>query len=141
MSEGTRPASTRRGRTRPKAAASTGVVLPAWSGDGQMPIAVGVSGAGSNLRALAAAIERGEVPARIALVFADRGCPALTWAEETGLDTALVPPARSGDAKARAREDFPTPPLLFQMAILRPLRLILGLLLNLSSPLIMSAIL
>ena len=105
MSEGTRPASTRRGRTRPKAAASTGVVLPAWSGDGQMPIAVGVSGAGSNLRALAAAIERGEVPARIALVFADRGCPALTWAEETGLDTALVPPARSGDAKARARED------------------------------------
>ena len=71
MSEGTRPASTRRGRTRPKAAASTGVVLPAWSGDGQMPIAVGVSGAGSNLRALAAAIERGDDPGEVCVSPAD----------------------------------------------------------------------
>jgi phosphoribosylaminoimidazolecarboxamide formyltransferase / IMP cyclohydrolase len=68
-------------------------------------VAVGVSGAGSNLRALAAAIDRGEVPVRIALVFADRDCPALAWAAEAGLDTALVPAARKGDAKGRARED------------------------------------
>ena len=68
-------------------------------------IAVGVSGAGSNLRALAAAIDRGVVPARIVLVFADRDCAALAWAQEEGLDTALVPAARRGDPKGRARED------------------------------------
>ena len=105
MSEGTQPAKTRRGRTRPKAPASTAFVLPAWSGDGPMPIGVGVSGVGSNMQALAAAIGRGEVPARIALVFSDRECPALAWAQEAGCDTALVPAARRGDAKGRARED------------------------------------
>jgi phosphoribosylaminoimidazolecarboxamide formyltransferase / IMP cyclohydrolase len=69
------------------------------------PIAVGVSGAGSNLRALAAAIGRGEVPARIHLVFADRGCPALAWAEEQGIETAIVPAARPRDTAGRAAED------------------------------------
>jgi phosphoribosylaminoimidazolecarboxamide formyltransferase / IMP cyclohydrolase len=54
-------------------------------------VAVGVSGAGSNLRALHAAAERGELGATIALVFADRACPALDWAVEQGIDTALVP--------------------------------------------------
>ena len=54
-------------------------------------IAIGVSGNGSNLRALAAAAERGELAADIALVFTDRDCPALTWAAEQGIDTALVP--------------------------------------------------
>jgi phosphoribosylaminoimidazolecarboxamide formyltransferase/IMP cyclohydrolase len=54
-------------------------------------IAVGVSGAGSNLRALAAAAGRGELGGRIALVFADRACPALEWAAEQGIETALVP--------------------------------------------------
>ena len=54
-------------------------------------IAVGVSGAGSNLRALAAAAARGEVGGTIALVFADRACPALEWAVEQGFETALVP--------------------------------------------------
>ena len=54
-------------------------------------IAVGVSGAGSNLRALASAAERGEIGGTIALVFADRACPALDWAAEQGIDTALVP--------------------------------------------------
>ncbi len=53
-------------------------------------IAVGVSGAGSNLRALAAAAARGELGGEIVLVFADRACPALEWAVEEGLDTALV---------------------------------------------------
>jgi len=53
-------------------------------------IAVGVSGAGSNLRALAAAVDRGEVGGAIVLVFADRPCPALDWAVEQGIDTALV---------------------------------------------------
>lgn len=54
-------------------------------------IAVGVSGGGSNLRALAAAAERRELGGELALVFADRACPALDWAAEQGIDTALVP--------------------------------------------------
>ncbi len=54
-------------------------------------MAVGVSGTGSNLRALAAAGERGGLGGAIVLVFADRACPALTWATEQGHETALVP--------------------------------------------------
>ena len=54
-------------------------------------VAVGVSGSGSNLRALAAAASRGELGAGIALVFADRDCAALAWAAEQGIDTALIP--------------------------------------------------
>ena len=53
-------------------------------------IAVGVSGTGSNLRALHAAAGRGELGGEIVLVFADRPCPALDWAAEQGIDTALV---------------------------------------------------
>ncbi|MEA2548949.1 MAG: phosphoribosylaminoimidazolecarboxamide formyltransferase / cyclohydrolase [Chloroflexota bacterium] len=54
-------------------------------------IAVAVSGAGSNLRALHAAATRGELGGDIVLVVADRACPALDWATEQGIDTALVP--------------------------------------------------
>ncbi len=69
-------------------------------------IAVGVSGAGSNLRALAAAAGRGELGGSIVLVFADRACPALDWAVEQGFDTALVLPAgRDADDDARAAHD------------------------------------
>ncbi len=53
-------------------------------------IAVGVSGTGSNLRALAAAADRNELGGTIGLVFADRACPALDWAAEQGIETALV---------------------------------------------------
>jgi phosphoribosylaminoimidazolecarboxamide formyltransferase/IMP cyclohydrolase len=60
-------------------------------------IAVGVSGTGSNLRALQAAAVRGELGGHIVLVFADRACPALDWAAEQGIDTALV---EGGDDKA-----------------------------------------
>ncbi|MBA2374175.1 MAG: phosphoribosylglycinamide formyltransferase, partial [Chloroflexi bacterium] len=62
-------------------------------------VAVGVSGAGSNLRALHSAEERGELGGAIVLVFADRPCPALAWAAEQGIDTALVP---GGDDAALA---------------------------------------
>ena len=51
-------------------------------------------GAGSNLRALHAAATRGELGGEIVLVFADRACPALDWAAEQGIDTALVPGGR-----------------------------------------------
>ena len=54
-------------------------------------IAVGVSGAGSNLRALHAAAVRGELGGEITLVFADRPCPAIDWAIEQGIDAAVVP--------------------------------------------------
>ncbi len=53
-------------------------------------IAVGVSGAGSNLRALHAATGRDELGGEIVLVFADRACAALDWASGQGIDTALV---------------------------------------------------
>jgi phosphoribosylaminoimidazolecarboxamide formyltransferase/IMP cyclohydrolase len=62
-------------------------------------IAVGVSGAGSNLRALHAAAGRGELGGDIVVVFADRACPALDWAAEQGIDTALV---ADGDDEALA---------------------------------------
>jgi len=54
-------------------------------------IAVGVSGAGSNLRALVAAARRGDVGGDVVLVFADRASAALDWAAEEGIETALVP--------------------------------------------------
>ena len=54
-------------------------------------IAVGVSGTGSNLRALHDAAVRGALGGEIVLVFADRACPALEWAAEQGIETALVP--------------------------------------------------
>ncbi len=59
-------------------------------------IAVGVSGAGSNLRALVAAARRGVLGAEVVLVFADRPCPALDWAAGEGIATALVPGGDDG---------------------------------------------
>ncbi|HSL35149.1 MAG TPA: phosphoribosylglycinamide formyltransferase, partial [Candidatus Limnocylindrales bacterium] len=53
-------------------------------------IAVGVSGAGSNLRALHAAAMRGELGGEIVLVFADRACAAIEWAVGQGLGTEVV---------------------------------------------------
>ena len=54
-------------------------------------IAVGVSGSGSNLRALVGAAARGALGGDVVLVFADRDCPALGWAADQGIDTVLVP--------------------------------------------------
>ena len=59
-------------------------------------LAVGVSGTGSNLRALYDAAVRGALGGDIVLVFADRACPALEWATEQGLETALVPGGDDG---------------------------------------------
>jgi phosphoribosylaminoimidazolecarboxamide formyltransferase/IMP cyclohydrolase len=58
---------------------------------GTKRISVGVSGAGSNLRALHAAAARGELGGTVALVFADRPCPAIDWAVEQGIETAVIP--------------------------------------------------
>jgi phosphoribosylaminoimidazolecarboxamide formyltransferase/IMP cyclohydrolase len=59
-------------------------------GAGNGRIAVGVSGTGSNLRALRAAELRGELGGQVALVFADRACPAIDWATGEGIRTAIV---------------------------------------------------
>ena len=78
-------------------------------GAGHGRIAVAVSGAGSNLRALHAAAARGELGGEIVLVVADRPCPALDWAAEQGIDTALVPGGDDGtlaEALAGARPDI-----------------------------------
>jgi phosphoribosylaminoimidazolecarboxamide formyltransferase/IMP cyclohydrolase len=64
-------------------------------------IAVGVSGSGSNLRALQAAVERGALDAEIVLVFADRDCPAIEWAVGQGLDTLVVPMPRLSETEER----------------------------------------
>jgi phosphoribosylaminoimidazolecarboxamide formyltransferase/IMP cyclohydrolase len=66
-------------------------------------IAVAVSGTGSNLKALHAAALRGELGGEIVLVVADRACPALDWAAEQRIETALVP-AGADDALAEALE-------------------------------------
>ena len=68
-------------------------------------IAIGVSGTGSNLRALQALVSRGALAAEIVLVFSDRPCAALDWAVEQGIETLLVPAAPRGDQAARADED------------------------------------
>ena len=79
---------------------------PAWRRRGVAHrIAVGVSGTGSNLRALHSAASRGALDAEIALVFADRPCAALDWAVEQGSETVLVPAAPRGDDAGRAEED------------------------------------
>jgi phosphoribosylaminoimidazolecarboxamide formyltransferase/IMP cyclohydrolase len=54
-------------------------------------IAIGVSGNGSNLRALGAPGGRGSLGGEVVLVFADRPCPGLDWATELGIETILVP--------------------------------------------------
>jgi phosphoribosylaminoimidazolecarboxamide formyltransferase / IMP cyclohydrolase len=54
-------------------------------------IAVAVSGSGSNLEALHAAAERGELGGRILLAVADRACRAVRWAAEQGIGTAIIP--------------------------------------------------
>ena len=68
-------------------------------------IAVGVSGTGSNLRALQATIGRGALDAEIAIVFADRDCPAVDWSIEQGIDTLVVPMPKLSEVREREAAD------------------------------------
>ena len=67
-----------------------------------LTVAVLISGAGSNLRALLEAAADPDFPARVVVVGADREADGLAHAEEFGIPTLLVPwrelrrPARSG---------------------------------------------
>lgn len=52
-----------------------------------------VSGSGSNMEALAAACEGGEVPARVVGIGADRDCEGLARARRRGIETWISRPA------------------------------------------------
>lgn len=63
-----------------------------------MKLAVLVSGTGSNLRAIVSAIDAGHCAAEIALVASDKeSAPALAFAAERGLATAVVKPKDYAD--------------------------------------------
>ena len=68
------------------------------------PIAILLSGRGSNFLALHAAIERGEVPARIVLVLSNvADAPGLAKARELGLPALAIP--HQGEPGRRAHEE------------------------------------
>ena len=68
------------------------------------PIGILLSGRGSNFLALHAAIERGEVPARIVLVLSNvADAPGLGAARELGLPALAVP--HKGEPSRRAHEE------------------------------------
>lgn len=68
------------------------------------PVAILLSGRGSNFLALHAAIERGEVPARIVLVLSNvADAPGLGKARELGLPAVAVP--HQGEPSRRAHEE------------------------------------
>jgi len=57
---------------------------------GAARLAVLLSGGGRTLVNLAAAIERGELPAEIGLVVASRACPGVERAHELGIETRVI---------------------------------------------------
>lgn len=66
-----------------------------------MPIVVLASGRGSNLQAIAARIDGGELPARLAAVISDRvDAGALDWARARGIATAVLSPKDYADRDA-----------------------------------------
>jgi phosphoribosylglycinamide formyltransferase-1 len=70
---------------------------------GPLPVVVLISGAGSNLRAIAAQARAGALPVEIRAVISDRpGTAGLDWAAGAGLPTAVVPAA---DFAERAQFD------------------------------------
>ncbi|MDQ3986124.1 MAG: phosphoribosylglycinamide formyltransferase [Actinomycetota bacterium] len=59
-------------------------------------IVVLVSGAGSNMQALAGACQRGEVPGAVVGVVADRWCGGLEWARQSNCPFLLLEPKNFG---------------------------------------------
>jgi len=61
------------------------------SGSGKTPIAILISGRGSNMRALVGACANADFPAETCLVLSnDPAAPGLAWAAEQGLPTAVI---------------------------------------------------
>jgi phosphoribosylglycinamide formyltransferase-1 len=72
--------------------------------ESKIPIAVLLSGRGSNFLAIHEAIERGEVPARIVLVLSNvEGAPGLEKARGLGLPAIAIP--YQGEPDRRAHEE------------------------------------
>ncbi|MCA9293067.1 MAG: phosphoribosylglycinamide formyltransferase [Phycisphaerales bacterium] len=70
----------------------------------KVPIAVFVSGRGRTLVNLAAQIEAGALPARIALVVGSKACDATTWAIERRIATEIAPRLAVEDVERLVRE-------------------------------------
>ena len=71
------------------------------------PLGVLLSGRGTNFLALAEAIQRSEVPGRIALVASDRSdAPGLDLARARGLETAVLPYREGRDRGEEVLEDL-----------------------------------
>jgi phosphoribosylglycinamide formyltransferase-1 len=59
--------------------------------DERIPLAVLISGRGSNMQAIVGACRRGEIPARVVLVLSNRADSAgIAWAAEHGIETRVV---------------------------------------------------
>jgi phosphoribosylglycinamide formyltransferase-1 len=60
-----------------------------------------ISGTGSNMKAIVAACEAGDVPAEVAIVISNRAdAPGLQWAANHGLETTLCPHREFSDREA-----------------------------------------
>ena len=69
-----------------------------------MRVVVLVSGRGSNLQAIAAGADAGEIPVQIAAVISDRAdAGALPWAAARGIHTAVLSPKDFADREAYGR--------------------------------------
>jgi phosphoribosylglycinamide formyltransferase-1 len=74
------------------------------SGQAPLDIVVLVSGRGSNLQAIAARADAGELPVRIAAVISDRAAAgALEWARARGIATRVLDPAAYADRAGYGR--------------------------------------
>ena len=95
----TRTKSARAARSRWVAARAAGDAKP------KAKVAVFVSGGGSNLRALHAAMEDGRVNAEVAVVVSNiPSCGGVEWSRERGIPTLTYPPKKGeGEFDWRAR--------------------------------------
>lgn len=95
----TRTKSARAARSRWVAARAAGDAKP------KAKVAVFVSGGGSNLRALHAAMEDGRVNAEVAVVVSNiPSCGGVEWSRERGIPTLTYPPKKGeGEFHSRAR--------------------------------------
>ena len=69
----------------------------------QLRLAILISGAGSNLLAIACACESGQIDARIVLVVADRDAPGIAAAAQRGLATRVLQASGPADRAAFER--------------------------------------
>ena len=100
----TRTKSARAARSRWVAARAAGDAKP------KAKVAVFVSGGGSNLRALHAAMEDGRVNAEVAVVVSNiPSCGGVEWSRERGIPTLTYPPKKGeGEFHSRAHiERYP----------------------------------